>query len=65
MTTITIHIPDERLNELRERAARLNMSPEEFVWATVVERLDSPMEDFQHAVDYVLKKNQALYKRLG
>ena len=38
---------------------------EELVRASVEELLASPEETFLEAVDYVLKKNQELYKRLA
>jgi len=45
-------------------AAGLGMTPEELVRASVEDLLGSP-EEFRKAVDYVLKKNEELYRRLA
>ncbi len=65
MTTITIALPDDRLQKLRETAAELNVSPEELVRVSIEELLTRPEEAFQRAADYVLKKNADLYRRLA
>jgi hypothetical protein len=65
MSSITVAIADDRLAKLREAAARLNVSPEELVRVSIEELLSRPEEDFRRAVDYVLKKNAGLYKRLA
>ncbi|MDQ2996026.1 MAG: ribbon-helix-helix domain-containing protein [Chloroflexota bacterium] len=64
MTTITITLPDERVLTLKERAAHLGVTPEELVRVSIEELLARPADDFQRAVDYVLKKNADLYRRL-
>ena len=65
MTTITIGLPDERALRLKEMAARLGLSPEELVRVSVEELLARPDEEFERAVDHVLKKNDELYRRLA
>ncbi len=65
MTTITITLPDERLQELKETASKLKVSPEELVRVSIEDLLTRPADAFQRAVDYVLKKNAALYERLA
>ena len=65
MTTITIDLSKERLRKLKELAAYYGVSPEELVRASVEDILEHPEERFQRAVDYVLKKNDELYKRLA
>jgi hypothetical protein len=65
MNTITITLPDDRLLKLRETATHLNVSPEELVQVSIEELLTRPEEAFQRAVDYVLKKNAELYRRLA
>jgi hypothetical protein len=47
---------------LKEMAARLGLSPEELVRVSVEELLARPDEEFERAVDYVLKKNAELYR---
>jgi len=65
MNTITITLPDDRLLKLRETATHLKVSPEELVQVSIEELLTRPEEAFQRAVDYVLKKNAELYRRLA
>jgi len=65
MTTITIDLPKERIRKLKELAAHYGVSPEELVRASVEDMLEQPEEQFQKAADYVLKKNDELYKRLA
>jgi hypothetical protein len=65
MSEITITLPDERLAELKEIAADLQVTPEELVRLSVEELLARPDQQFRQAVDQVLEKNQELYKRLA
>jgi antitoxin FitA len=65
MSSITIPLPDERLEALKEKAARLKVSPEELVRASVEDILTRPDDEFQRAADYILQKNQELYRRLA
>ncbi|MBW4624250.1 MAG: DNA-binding protein [Brasilonema octagenarum HA4186-MV1] len=65
MNTITIQIPDERLLKLQETATRLGVSIEELVLMGVEQLLNHSEASFQDAMDYVLKKNAELYKRLA
>ncbi len=65
MTTITITLQEDRLLKLKEIANRFNVSPEELVQVSIEELLTRPNDVFQRAVDYVLKKNAELYRRLA
>jgi predicted transcriptional regulator len=65
MHTITITLSNDRLAKLQEIAARLHISPEELARAGVEELLVRPEETCQRAIDYVLKKNVELYRRLA
>jgi len=65
MHTITITLPDDRMLKLKETATHLKVSPEELVRVSIEELLTRPEEAFRHAVDYVLKKNAELYRRLA
>lgn len=65
MTTITIELPNERLQKLREMAQRLGVSMEELARASVEDMLTQPEEQFRKAAQYVLKKNKELYRRLA
>ena len=65
MTTLTISLPEDRLQQLKERAARFRIAPEELVRASIEELLTRPDEEFQRALTYVLNKNAELYRRLA
>ena len=65
MHTITITLSDDRLAKLQEIAARLHIAPEELARASVEDLLARPEETCQRAIDYVLKKNAELYRRLA
>lgn len=65
METITISLSDERLEKLKETAARMKISPEELVQVSIEELLAQPEEAFRRAVEYVLNKNTELYRRLA
>ncbi|GAB4149534.1 MAG: hypothetical protein Fur0021_10650 [Candidatus Promineifilaceae bacterium] len=65
MTSITVSLSDERLQKLKEVAARFSIAPEELVRVSIEELLTRPEEDFQRALAYVLKKNAELYRRLA
>lgn len=65
MVQITVALPEDRLQELKEVAARLNVSVETLVRVSVEELLAKPDESFRNTLDYVLKKNEDLYRRLA
>jgi hypothetical protein len=63
--TITISVPDDRLAELQQAAQRLGVPPEELVRASLEQLLAQPDDKLQRALDYVLKKNTELYRRMA
>lgn len=65
MTSITIALPDEIMNKLQKLAKRHQVTPEDLVRASVEELVTSPQKSFEETLDYVLNKNQELYKRLS
>ena len=65
MTTITVSLPADRMQKLREVAAQYRVAPEDLVRASVEELLTRPEEEFKHALEYVLDKNAELYRRLA
>ncbi len=65
MTTLTVTLPDERVNKLNEIAERFRVAPEELLRASLEELLTRPLGDFRQALERVLKKNADLYKRLA
>ncbi|GAB4497437.1 MAG: hypothetical protein OHK003_06050 [Anaerolineales bacterium] len=60
MTTITIELPNERIQKLQELALKLG----ELIRASVEDMLIQPQEQLNKAAQFVLKKNKELYKRL-
>lgn len=65
MAHLTVALPEERLQELQEIAARYNVSPEALVRVSIEELLTRSDESFRNALDYVLTKNAELYRRLA
>ncbi len=47
MATITIALPDDRLQQLKETATQLKVSPEELVRISIEELLTRPEDAFQ------------------
>jgi len=64
MEQLTINIPDEIAGQLRTAAQKCGVKPEDFMLASLQERLAHVDAEFIHAMRYVLKKNAELYKRL-
>lgn len=65
MATITISLPADKLEHLKVVAWRFQVAPEERIRLSIEELLTRPKDDFRQALDYVLKKNAELYKRLA
>ena len=65
MTTITISLPADHLQKLREVAAQYRVAPEDLVRASIEELLAQPEEEFKRALEHVLDKNAELYRRLA
>jgi hypothetical protein len=65
MTQITIPLTDDRVAELRIRAQKAGLAPEEFLRLRVEQLLTQPDEQFREAAAYVLEKNTDLYRRLA
>jgi hypothetical protein len=65
MSHISIELPEERLQKLREMATELGVTPEELARASIEGLLNRPDDQFKQAAEYVLKKNAELYRRLA
>ena len=65
MSDITITVPDAQLAQLKEKAARLDISLMELVLLSIEEILSNPDEDFLKTADYVVHKNAKLYRWLA
>jgi len=65
VNTLTITLPEERIDQLKETAARLGVAPEELARAGIEDLLAYPEESFQQLLDRLLEKNARLYLRLA
>ncbi|WP_017305730.1 ribbon-helix-helix domain-containing protein [Spirulina subsalsa] len=65
MASITISLPDDKLERIKQLALETGISPEEFLQAYIKDWLDSSSNDFVRASEYVLTKNAELYQRLA
>ena len=65
MTTITITLSDVDAERLQQLATELKVSPEALVRATLNDALSRPEPSFRQAMEYVLTKNEELYRRLA
>jgi len=65
MEQLTISLPTEIAAQLRTIAKNSGVKPEDFLLASLQEKLAKLDPEFLHAMKYVLKKNAELYKRLA
>jgi antitoxin FitA len=65
MATVTIPLSDERMDELKARAAQTGLTPEEFLRQCVEQIPEAPDQEFSEAAAQVLQKNAELYRRLA
>jgi antitoxin FitA len=65
MASITISLPSDKLEKIKQLAMEIGISPEEFLQASIKDWLDSSSNDFARASEYVLAKNAELYQRLA
>lgn len=62
---ISIELSNEQARILQNAADRLGVKPEELARASLADLMGLLQEDFQKAADYVLRKNEGLYRRLS
>lgn len=62
---IAVELSAAQVEQLKERAKRLGLPPEELARAAVSDLLSVPDGDFSAAMDFVLSKNKELYRRLA
>jgi predicted transcriptional regulator len=65
MKTLELELDESVAARLSEMASKLGLTPEELVRRTVVERLARLEDDFARAAEYVVGKNEELYRRLS
>lgn len=63
MPAVTIDLPPASLQRLQELADHLGVTLEVLVWASVEELLTRSDDAVQCALEYVLAKNAAIYRR--
>jgi hypothetical protein len=62
---VAIELSEPQAELLRVEARRLGVEPEELARAAVADLLSARGEDFRAAADYVLRRNEELYRRLA
>jgi hypothetical protein len=65
MPDITVSLTEGQLLKLNELARRFKMPSEEIARIGIDDLLTRPDDEFQQAMEYVLKKNAELYRRLA
>jgi len=65
MEQITLTLPEETAEQLKDASKKIGVKPEEFLLTSLQEKLANLDSDFTDAMHYVLKKNAELYKRLA
>lgn len=65
MSTLTINLTGERLEQLKRLAQELRVTPEDLAQASVEDLLARSDDAFAAAAEQVLKKNAELYRRLA
>jgi hypothetical protein len=65
MEQLTITLPNQLATQLRTAAKNSGVEPEDFLLASLQEKLAKLDVEFVPAMRYVLKKSAELYKRLA
>lgn len=65
MSSITINLQEETLFRLQEVASRYGVTVEDLARLSIEELLVVRDDKFEQAAEYVLKKNEELYRRLA
>ena len=65
MEQLTITLPEEVAEQLKDASEKIGVRPEELLLASLQEKLANLDSDFTDAMKYVLQKNADLYKRLS
>ncbi len=65
MTTLTIDISEERWQRLQALADRYGIAVSDLVRAGIERLLSDLNEDFDKEVEFILRENEELYRRLA
>ncbi|MEI8132404.1 MAG: hypothetical protein WCG34_08220 [Leptolinea sp.] len=60
-----IELPVSQFEKLREIATQIGVLPEYLAKAAISDLISVGDEDFHSAADYVIRKNEELYRRLS
>lgn len=63
--TIAVNLPEAQAARLRDEADRLGVPLVQLATAAVVDFVERAPDDFERAAEYVLRKNEELYRRLA
>lgn len=65
MKTFEVHLDEPIASRLAEVAGKLGLTPEELVRRCLEEKLARIEDEFVRAAEYVVEKNEELYRRLS
>ena len=65
MTTLTIQLSEEKIEQIREKATKLQVPPQKLIQASIDDLLARPDDALEEALTAVLDKNKTLYQRLA
>lgn len=65
MTTLSISLPDEKAQQLKNKAEQHGLSLQDYLAAAVDDILVRKDQHFECVADRILNKNSELYKRLA
>ena len=65
MKTISISLDDKKIDQLNKKAIEYGIATQQLIDATFDDLLSKPDNDFQNAMNYILKKNKELYRNLA
>lgn len=65
MRTISIEVSEETAEALEQRAERLGIEVEDLLREGLVDILSRDDKEFLQAAEYVIRKNDELYRRLS
>ena len=65
LSSITVDLQPDQFARLQSIADRLGVSVERLARSSLEDLLTSPDDKFEEAAEYILKKNDELYRRLA
>lgn len=65
MTSLTIELPDQQIQQLQQLAQSSGISPEQLLQTKIDHWLTQSDHNFTKAANYVLQKNAELYQSLA